>query len=364
MMSIALNGAVIEHINGKELHSNAIFDNVRIQTKKTPDLFEEESGIRKIDSADESSIVEPDKPTIADKPNSYKDYGAMVENLGYFIIPRSVADDPRFQGARLKYQKVLFTILKHAAFSPTTHAIGLEVIPIAIGQFCVAERNLVDLCNKGVKFKDDLVDRNIVTRAVQFFCKCQYLSQQVIHGKTLLTVTIPEFYKSEKIQSEPTSEPKVSQNRATKEEDKELKEDNISSKKEGTFVPSAFATSLLTEFYSSLFLAIPDFPKDSARKTKSQYEAADRIGKKANGDLDLIRKVIAYAHIPGGFWLSHVHSVTYLDRKFVSLVQQMRDQGKRPMNGQKPESLHNKSFNKDKRPVAFKNKLDFSGATK
>jgi hypothetical protein len=339
-MAYALNGSVVEEQTLNQLHSKVIFDRVEIQTKKRPESSTN-SGNHKLDSAHEPGKMGSDKSILSQSPNSYKDNGVPVENLGYFIIPRSIANDPRYQAARLKYQKVLFTILKHAAFAPTTHAIGVEVIPIAIGQFCVAERKLVELCNEGVKFKEDLVDRNVVTRAVQFFSKCQYLIQQVIHGKTLITVTIPEFYKIEKPQSEPASEPKVSQNRATKEEDKELKEDNISSKKEGTFVPSEFATSLLTEFYSSLFLSIPDFPKDSARKTKAQYQAAESIGKKAKYDMDLIRKVIAFALMDGGFWQPIIHSVKKLNEKFPTLVGQMRNQGLKPMNGKKPQPKYN-----------------------
>lgn len=206
------------------LQTKLNFDNVK-EIKK-PESANSGLDNNSLDPDRSGKNGELDNPILPDVPNLYKHIGTPVENLGYFIIPRSVADDPRYQGARLKYQKVLFIILKHAAFAPTTHAIGVDVIPIAIGQFCIAERQLVELCNKGVKFKEDLVDRNIVTRAVQFWARCQYLSQQVIHGKTLLTLTIPEIYNREKTTSEPTSETKPSQNRANKEEDKELKEDN------------------------------------------------------------------------------------------------------------------------------------------
>ncbi len=344
------------------LQTKSNFDNVTENTK--PESRNSGSLQKSLDSTHESGRNEDLNTLILpDVPNLYKHIGVPVENLGYFIIPKSVYFDPRFQGARLKYQKVLIAILANAAFAPTTHAIGCEVIQIAIGQFCVSELHLVELCNEGVKFKEDKIDKNIVHRAVQFWARCQFVNQQVIHGKNLLTITIPEYYDRSKKRSEPASEPKVNQNRTTKEEDKEDKEDNISSKKEGTFVPSEFATALLTEFYSSLFSSIPDFPKDSARKTKTQYQAADRIGKKANGDMDLIRKVIAYSHQPGGFWLAHVHSVTYLDSKFTKLVQQLRDQGKKPMNGQAPvKSKHNNPDFKPKvqTPMAYNNKISFN----
>jgi hypothetical protein len=335
-----LNGCTIDFVNGKELHSNGIFDKVSVQTKKRPE-FGDSGNFKQIDSVDESSILALDNPSIAEPPNSYKDYGVSLDNQGYFSFPRSISSDPRYKGARLKYKHVLHTILEYAAFGKTTHSIGVEVIDIQIGQFCVSVRGLMDLCNEGVKYKDDLVDKNIVERASHFWQRCGFVRQEVRHGKILLTVTVPEFYKKEKSTTETPYETKPRQNRDTKETDKTDKEDNISSKKEGTFVPSEFATSLLSEFYSSLFLSIPDFPKDSARKTKAQYQAADSIGKKCNNDLNLIKKVIEYAHLQGGFWQPIVHSVVTLNKKFVTLLGQMRNQGLKPMNGKKPQPKYN-----------------------
>lgn len=358
VMVYEINDTILNGKESKQLHTKINFDTVNQQMKK-PEFVDSGYEKKSLDS-DESAKRNLNNSILAESPNLYKHNGAAMENSGYFIIPRSITSDPRYQGARLKYKHVLITILQHAAFSETTHAIGTEIIKINIGQFCVAERRLVDLCNDGVKFKEDLVDRNIVTRAVQFWRRCQYLSQQVIHGKTLLTVTIPDVYRKEKTQSEPTSEPKVSQNRATKEEREEDKEDNISSQKD-PFVPSSFATSLLSEFYSSLFSSIPDFPKESAKKTKTQYQAAEAIGTKAKHDMDLIRKVIAYAHLKDGFWLAHVHSVSYLNKKFNTLVEQLRSQGKKPMNGKAPSRHNNPSFKpKHETPMAYNNKLSFN----
>lgn len=277
-------------------------------------------------------------------PNLYKHNGSFMENLGYFIIPRSVTSDPRYKSAPMKYQKVLHILFEYVAFAPTIHAIGCEIIQIAIGQFCVSEAYLTKICNEGVKYEDDLLTKTIVHRAIQFWKKCKIVNQEVNRGKNIITISVPEFYERLKKRSESKSEPQVNRPRITKEEDKEYKEDNIysqkQSKKQAPYVASSFATSLLSEFYSSLFSAIPNFPKDSARKTKSQFQAADRINKKANGDMDLIRKVISYAHEPGGFWISLVHSPVYLDKKFNTLVQQLRSQGKTPMNGQKPQQKY------------------------
>jgi hypothetical protein len=143
---------------------------------------------------------------------------------GYFKFPRSILSDPRYKGARLKYKHVLHIILENALFRKTTHSIGVEIVSVDIGQFCVSERQLVDLCNEGVRYKEDLVDKNIVHRAVHFWRTCGFVNQQVIHEKNLLTVTVPEFYTKEKTTSEPQSESRPNHNRTTKEEQEEQEE--------------------------------------------------------------------------------------------------------------------------------------------
>lgn len=329
---------IISRPNAKKLPSMLNFD--RVDEMKKPEIRDSGFFNKNLDSA-ESDTTKVNNSNVSYLPNSYNKNGACMEFSGFFIIPRSVTSDPRYKGARLKYKHVLHVLFEKVAFTPTTHAVGVHVIKINIGQFCVSEEYLAEICNEGVKYEEDMVNRALVHRAIQFWKKCGFVNQEVNHKKNVLTITIPEFYDRLKNRTEPIIEPRPNHDRTTKEEYKEYKEDIISSKKEETFVPSAFATSLLSEFYSSLFSSIPDFPKHSARKTKTQYQAADRILKKANGDMNLIKKVISYAHQPGGFWLSHVHSVSYLDNKFTKLVQQLRDQGKKPMNGHKPQPKYN-----------------------
>ena len=228
MMAIALNGTLVEPINGKELHSNGFFDTVRLQAKKMPESCEN-PGYFKHDSVDESALMEPDNPIIAETPNTYKDYGVSVDNQGYFSFPRPISNDPRYKGARLKYKHVLHVILENAVFRDTTHSIGTEEIEVKVGQFCVTVRGLVELCNKGVRFKEDLVDKNVVERASHFWQTCGFVRQEVRHGKILLTVTVPEFYAKEKTVSETGSETKPRLNRDSKETHETQETINISS---------------------------------------------------------------------------------------------------------------------------------------
>lgn len=306
---------------------------------------------------------------LSDCQNLYKHNGMSMENLGYFIIPRSVTSDPRYKGARLKYKHVLHILFENVAFSPTTHAVGTEIININIGQFCVTIRGLAEICNQGVKHEEDKIDRNTIHRAIRFFEKCQFVRQEVRQGKTLLTITVQEFYDRLKKRSETTTETKARQDRDIKEEDKELKEynNNISAsldpeipkkpkKEETPYVASSLATQLLDEFFSSLLSSIPDFPKEKLRKTKSQLQAADRLLK--THTIDALRAIIQYAHRPGDFWIKYVHSLTYLEKKIVTLKEQIKNPVNRSIPA--PERPQPK-YQQDTRPRNPRKSFDFSG---
>lgn len=223
-MAIVHISGVLGNLTTEGLPSKG--DKGRIQKAEEPKSGNLGSVGNILDSVYESgSLGDVVTPSLSEQPDLYKRLGVSVENLGYFIIPRSVTSDPRYQAAPIKYQKVLHILFEHVAFSPTTYAIGFKVINIAIGQLCISVRGLADLCNTGVKFKKDLVDKNTVERASHFFCECGFLRQEVRHGKIILSIGVEEFYERLKKRSETDSETKVRQKRDTKEEDKELKEE-------------------------------------------------------------------------------------------------------------------------------------------
>lgn len=332
------NKVLWNHSN--ELHSIGVFDKVKSINEKpsalTEGIFEQNSDLRKSDT--ETS----DKLSITETPNLYKHNGVSMSNssIGFFPLPRSLTSDLRYRNARLKYKWVLQTILDNAAFSKTTHSIGSNLVTIEVGQFCASERRLVDLCNQDINFKEDKVDKNIVRRAIHYLEKCQFVRQDVNQGRSIITITIPGFYGSNYLKTEPTFDIGPNLNRTIKEEGKEIKEDKKKTTQEKvSFEPSSFATSLLSEFSDSLFSSIPDYPKESFKKTKTQYQAAERIGNKANHDMEIIRKVIAYAHRPGEFWIAHVHSLTYLDSKFIKLLEQLKNLERKNNKYPTPKSL-------------------------
>lgn len=219
-MAILQISNVMDNDNAGELSSKDYKSTISAVKERRPESGNPGQQRNKLDSGESCGKELIALPILQELPNLYKQNGHSVENLGYFIVPRSVTADRRYKSAPIKYQKILQIIFENVAFAPTTYAVGCELIPIAIGQWCVAIRRLMELCNEGVKREEDLICKSLIDRALLFFTKCQFTSQETSHGKTIITITANGFYRI----SEPTFEPKSSQGRATKEECKEREE--------------------------------------------------------------------------------------------------------------------------------------------
>ena len=208
--------------NNDQLLSNDNFDRVTTEKNKPETGI---SGLKTLDSAVESDKSITINANLSQLPNLYKQTGSSMSDDGYIKIPRSLLNNPIWQGCREKYKKVFLTILLNVSYREQTFSIGDKIIEIKPGQFCTSLLNLVELCNKGVRFKEDKIDKNIVERSVSLFTRCQLLRQEVRHGKSVITITHPEIYNFYNFNSETRSETKPRQNRDIKEEyiDKEDK---------------------------------------------------------------------------------------------------------------------------------------------
>jgi len=149
----------------------------------------------------------------------------IMNEQRFFQIPKSLSEDPRWKGMRLKYQKVLIILLEHCCYYEQKFNINGILIQLAKGQICASYRQLMDWCNDGVSFKQDLIDKNIVERAVSLFFKIQIARHEVRHGKSIITITLPGYYEERKNQSETPSETRVRHDRDINEESEERKED-------------------------------------------------------------------------------------------------------------------------------------------
>jgi predicted small secreted protein len=171
-------------------------------------------GCKPSDSA-ESSDGKSDVSILAYAPDLYKRNGASMSDSGFIALPRSLLEDPKWLGMKMKYQRVFLTILTSAVYKPTKWDIQGNSIILMPGQLCISLRRLVEKCNENTKFKTELIDKNIVERAVSLFSQFHFVRQEERHGITILTVTIPLTYDTQKTQIETQRETIPRHNRDT-----------------------------------------------------------------------------------------------------------------------------------------------------
>ena len=209
-----------------------IFDMFDIQAKKTPPIESTKPGFDD-PGFEKTDVVDDDNPTISVPNILHKgtDMSSPQTNekfCGFVQFPRHILQDPRWKGAPLRYQKVFMILCENAIWGKSKeHSVGSSIINVEPGQFCCTVRQVADLCNEGVTFQDDKVDKNLVHRAMTFWNKCHFMGQEVRQHmgqqKTLVTIYHLTTYEIQKNKSgtgsETTSETGSGQGRDSKEED-------------------------------------------------------------------------------------------------------------------------------------------------
>lgn len=203
-----------------QLQTKVKIDKVNGTEIKKPECLNSGSELK------DPSLVKLDKIAVdtsilPQSPNLYKQTGDIVSDEGFVKLPRSLWNDPQWKSCRAKYKLVFMTLLFNASYTQKTFNISNNLVSIGPGQFCMSMRNLIDLCNEGIKFKEDKVDKNIIERSVSLFIKIGFVRQEVRHGKSVFTITYPELYEHFQKQSETDSETIPRQHRDINEERKE-----------------------------------------------------------------------------------------------------------------------------------------------
>lgn len=146
-----------------------------------------------------------------------------MSNLGYIKLPRCLLDDPLWIDLSLEDQHVFLILLQHVCYKPRKFDDHGHLIELNPGQICITERDLVKLCNK--KMTRIKVQRSLVRLRL-----CRFMSQEVRHKKSIITITHSSTYELINNIFEPTNEPNLSQTRAKLEPEtnKEKKDNNMS----------------------------------------------------------------------------------------------------------------------------------------
>lgn len=232
-------------------------------------------------------------PILAGHPYSDNNCGtAMSQDFpkeGYVKVPRSLWKNPIWQGCREKYKKVFMTLLFTAHFRKRTVSYQNNPIELLPGQHCASMRELVDLCNDGVRFKEDRVDKNIVERAVSLFTKIGLVRHDTSHGISLFTIVYGNIFD----QVETASETGPRQDRDSPplptyiQEEREEREEYSSSKYS---IPQARGCRVLPqkkneEFFSQReeiafqngFVQLTQAQLDECIKSRGSLEAVEEV---------------------------------------------------------------------------------------
>lgn len=238
-----------------QLHENE--KDAEIQPQKVSKIEESEIEKKKpevdasgfIDSAKKRANLEV--PLIfAESPISYNRNFAMTEKKsGFICIPRSLLEDPLWRDLPPTYQAFFYIILEHLCFKPRKFDDHGVMIDLKVGQLCASRKEMHKWCGKHF-------DKNIPERAIDKFVFYGFLSQEVSHRKSILTLTHRDTYNAMFNVSESGSESILSQSRVTKEQSKQRKQ-----KKDKSFSSDAVASDLANFFHQLILKNKPNFRK-------------------------------------------------------------------------------------------------------
>lgn len=294
-------------------------------------------------------------------PNLHKHKELHVHDEGYIKLPRSILRSEEWQGLTHRRKGLFLYILEKLQFRSKVYNFHGKEVLVAPGQYCVTYRRLVDEYNQTIRFKNERIDVPFLQRAVSVFDGCGWTDTSSDTGIMVITAIYPEIYDHFKSVNDTASDTKSIQDRYTKEERKKERKNNIfpendpPKKKSVADAPSSFATALLKDFHSLLSLHVPELPASKHKKTKTQYAAAERLLKQYTHD-----QIMEFANYAlTGWWKQHVHSISYLEKKIVTIIKQMQDDKskKKP----KESRFNNPSFApKEKQKPEFPTKLSFA----
>lgn len=145
------------------------------------------------------------------------------EGDGFVKLPRSILTSTEWYEMSLRQRHVFLTILSLLLYKPRTHIYNGNRLDLKPGQLFITYRNLVDECNKSIKFKAEKVDLPFVQRSVSLFFKINWMSTRSDTGKTLITIEHPELYAHFHQLRDTRFDTKTIQDRYTNEERKKDK---------------------------------------------------------------------------------------------------------------------------------------------
>lgn len=235
---------------------------------------------------------------------------------GYFSIPRSLIEDPLWYDLPDSYQRVFITLLSIACYKPRKFDNRGHLIDLFPGDLCITIRELSEKCGKWTS-------KNDVERALNKFLTFGWITKNVRQEsrqyKSILSITHKDTYELIIRGCETECETKLRQN-LDKTETQKNKENKDKKENKNNQEIDHLASSMIDDFYKSLLEFYPSYNIEKCKKTKAQILSMQRL-LKIHGEIK-IREVWAYAH-KSPFWITHVHTPSYLEKKFETLHLQL-----------------------------------------
>jgi len=254
---------------------------------------------------------------------------------GFIKLYRELLDHPTILSLKDDEHRMFIKLLQKLCYSECQQDDFGILIDLKPGQYMTTLREFAEIC--GLKKPETQGKRKIEA----FFLKLKkgsILLQTLGHRKSILTlVWKPKEEKDGTNFGTNLGQTWDKLGTQKKKEKKYKKEKNI-------LLASEIATSLLSRFSLSLSSNLPEI---SLEVKKEQAHEFDKLIKQGY-EIDQIVDVIEFSHTDS-FWRAHVHSPSYLVKKFAKLLIKCQESKKGNQHAAtKKYSQHSNSENLDK----------------
>lgn len=209
---------------------------------------------------------------------------------GFIKLPHNLLKDPVWIKLPSLTKAVFLEIVSRSCFKPQKFNDHGKTIDLDVGEVCITTRDMVYWFMEWPEFKKKKLEtsRTILKRILAILEHLHFCTLKVPHIKTVIKVTYPDIYDIQQNESEPRSEPKVTQDWPTKEERKERKDqkEKINKKEKAEKIevqPLVFLTQ--AQFDDLVSRVGPDLAERMLKKLSSSNVSKGRPYKNDYGPL-------------------------------------------------------------------------------
>lgn len=204
--------------------------------------------------------------------------------INYSKRPNCLSDHPAFRCAKLKHRLFFLELLSRITFKEKVHYIMGNKIILKKNQYCASYQQLAEELSYECRWKEDKFTVADVRGAINYFQRSRLLTQDLTHGKSIITVLYSEICEEKESTPNTGSNIDLTQTSHTKEEDKEdniekersplspKKIQEVKSKSDTKKQKESQADQLAGAFLESIKKFKPNFTKSVSPKWIKEFE--------------------------------------------------------------------------------------------